>query len=60
MVAVVVEDVADEPALLEQGLAAIEVADEGVGLVRPRYLRVEVRAGEVFLAGQAHLLAANR
>ena len=39
--------------LLEQPLAAAEVADERLGLAVPRHVAVDVRAGEVFRAGHA-------
>ena len=55
MIAVIAAHIADELAALEQELAAVEVADEGVRLLRPSDLRVEVRAGEIFLARQPHL-----
>ena len=56
VVSVVDHGIGDRLPLLEQKLAAVDITGEGAGLVPPRDIGIQVRAGEVFLARQTHFL----
>src|ERR1035437_9851038 len=54
VVAVIVTSVGDKEPLLEQELAAVDVAQEGPGFRPPGRVRIEMGAGKVLLPGNAH------
>ena len=56
VIAVIIEDIGGKIPLLQQPLAAVDVAEERPGFLPPGDFGIHVRTGEILLAGQARFI----